>query len=214
MNFNYSEMQQMLVETASRLISDNYTLEAVRHQHTLPNGLKEENWQLFAELGWLALPLPENAGGLGGSFEDVVVLSTMLGRALAVEPYTSTVVIGADMLGAIGDAETRNQLLGQIASGDLRVALAHGEPNERYADSGPRQTRARASGNRVSLSGQKLLVIDAPSATHLIVSATTDDGEMGLYLVPAGIQGATLETYPLVDGAAAADVVLQDVTLD
>jgi len=64
-DFNYSEMQQMLVDSASKLIANTYTLEDVRHQKSIANGLNEKNWAQFAELGWLALPLPEEAGGLG-----------------------------------------------------------------------------------------------------------------------------------------------------
>ena len=214
MDFNYSDMQQMLVDSAAKLIADTYTLEDVRQQRSIANGLNEKNWNQFAELGWLALPIPEAAGGLGCSFEDVVVLSTMLGRALAVEPYVSTVVIGGHILGAVGDEERRNAMLGQIATGETRTALAHGEPGERYGDSASRATTAKAEGNGFRLDGRKMLSLDAPSATHLIVSATMDDGALGLFLVPRETAGITDESYPLVDGAVASDLFLEDVRID
>ncbi|MBA3054660.1 MAG: acyl-CoA dehydrogenase [Sphingomonadales bacterium] len=214
MDFNYSEMQQMLVDSATKLVADTYTLEDVRNQRTIASGLNEKNWAQFAELGWLALPLPEEAGGLGCSFEDAVVLSTMLGRALAVEPYVSTVVIGGHLLAAIADEDARNALLGGIASGEVLVALAHGEPGERYGDGGTRKTMAKASGNGFALTGNKMLVFDGPSATHFVVSATLDDGSLGLFAVPAGTAGMTSENYPLVDGAAGADLMLDGVQVD
>ncbi|HUD92707.1 acyl-CoA dehydrogenase family protein [Sphingobium sp.] len=214
MDFNYSEMQQMLLDSAAKLIADNYGLENIRRQRTIAGGLNQRNWTQFAELGWLALPIAEEAGGLGGGLEDVVVLSTMLGRGLAVEPYVSSVVIGGHMLAALPDGEVRSALLGGIAVGDTRIALAHGEPGERYGDAGVRETKAINSGNGYSLSGKKMLVFDAPSATHLIVSATLEDDSLGLFLVPKDAAGIDEESYALIDGAAASDLFLEQVKVD
>lgn len=208
MDFNFSETQQMLLDSARRLISDAYKLEDIRRQHSFSNGLNENNWQQFAELGWLALPIAEEAGGLGCGLEDVVVLSTMLGRALAVEPFVSTVVLGGQLVSGIVDADTRIALLSQIASGEARIALAHCEPGERFGDGGSRATKALVSGNGFTLHGNKQLVLDAPSATHLVVSACLEDGEFGLFLVERAGAPITTETYSLIDGSAAADLFL------
>src|SRR5690606_6411248 len=135
-------------------------LEDVRAQKHIANGLDEKNWAQFAEMGWLALLVPEEAGGLGCPFEDAVVLNTMLGKGLAVEPYVSTAVIGGDLIGAMPDGESRTGLLGGIASGEVRIALAHGEPGERYGDAGGRTTSAKAQGNGFVLTGKKMLVLD------------------------------------------------------
>ncbi|WP_323809602.1 acyl-CoA dehydrogenase family protein [Sphingobium baderi] len=214
MDFNYSDMQQMLLDSAGKLIADTYTLEDIRHQRTIANGLNEKNWAQFAELGWLALPIPEDAGGLGCGLEDVVVLSTALGRGLTVEPYVSTVVVGGHIVGALADEDARNALLGQVATGEARIALAHGEPGERFGDGGARSTQAVPSGNGFALTGRKMLVLDAPSATHIIVSATLDDGSMGLFLAPRDASGISDESYALVDGAAASDLFLDGVQVD
>ncbi|CAN5208096.1 acyl-CoA dehydrogenase [soil metagenome] len=214
MDFNYSEMQQMLLDSAGKLIADTYTLDDIRHQRTFANGLNDKNWAQFAELGWLALPIPEEAGGLGCGLEDVVVLSTMLGRGLAVEPYVSSVVVGGHILGAIADEDARNVILGQIATGEARIALAHGEPGERFADSGARTTTAVAAGNGFTLTGKKMLALDGPSATHLIVSATLEDGSLGLFLSARDAEGISDENYALVDGAAASDLFLAGVHVD
>jgi alkylation response protein AidB-like acyl-CoA dehydrogenase len=214
MDFNYSEMQQMLLDSAGKLIADNYGLEDIRHQRTIAGGLNAKNWGQFAELGWLALPIPEEAGGLGGGLEDLVVLSTMLGRGLAVEPFVSSVVIGAQILAALPDEDTRNALLGGIATGETRVVLAHGEPGERFGDASARNTTAVTSGNGFVLSGKKILVLDAPSATHIIVSAALEDGSFGLFLVRQETAGISAESYALVDGAAASDLFLDQVQVD
>lgn len=214
MDFNFSETQQMLLDSAARLIADAYTLEDIRKQRSFANGLNAQNWAQFAELGWLALPIAEEAGGLGCGLEDVVVLSTMLGRGLAVEPYVSTAVLGAQLVGGMADAEARNALLAQIVSGEARIALAHGEPGERYGDGGPRATKAVASGNRFTLHGNKQLVFDAPSATHLVVSAGLENGDLGLFLLECAAGEIADETYPLIDGSAAADLFLDGSTAE
>src|SRR5690606_35311919 len=90
----------------------------------------------------------------------------------------------------------------------------HGEPGERYGDGGARKTTAKASGNGFALTGNKLLVVDGPSATHFVVSAALDDGSFGLFAVAAGTAGMTSEIYPLVDGAAGADLMLDGVQVD
>lgn len=205
MDFNLSDMQQMLADSAGKFVADTYTLDHLRARRGMADGFDAGVWAQFAELGWLALPIPETAGGLGGSMADVAVLMTMLGRGAAVDPYVSSAVIGGHLISAAGSLAARDELLGAIASGEARVALAHGEADERYGDSPARTTRVTKLGNGLTLSGEKMLALDAPSATHLIVSATDDDGEMVLYLVAADAKGVTAEAYPLIDGAAAAD---------
>lgn len=213
MDFDLSEMQRMLADSATKLIADTYTLHDLRGQRSIPDGLNRKNWSQFAELGWLALPLPNEVGGLDCSFGDVVVLSTMLGRALAVEPYVSTVVLGGCILGAVTDANRRKLMLSGIAAGELRIALAHEEQGERYGDRRARMTSARVVEGGFVLGGSKMFVVDGPSATHLIVSAQLDHG-LGLFLVSADADGLTREIYTLVDGAAAADLVLRDVRVE
>lgn len=207
MEFAKSEIQTMLLDSAERLLSDTSGVEYWRAQRHNPLGFEEERWARFAELGWLALPLPEAAGGLDGTLEDIALLNIALGKALATEPYVSTAVLGAHVLCNAADRDQGEALLGQIATGELRVALAHQEP-------GGQATVARRADSGFTLSGAKQLVLDAGSATKLIVSAGIE-GEEGtaLFLVDADAAGVALDVYPLIDGTRAADVGFSDVTL-
>ena len=63
-----------------------------------PLGYSREIWKQFAELGWLALPIAESHGGLGGSAIETSILMEAFGRGLVSEPYLSTVVIGATLI--------------------------------------------------------------------------------------------------------------------
>ncbi|WP_295563440.1 acyl-CoA dehydrogenase family protein [uncultured Sphingomonas sp.] len=209
MDFNLSDMQRMLLDSAERLVGNRYTLEhrrALRDQH---DGFDADAWASFAELGWLALAVPEEKGGLGGSIEDVAVLMTAVGSRLVVDPLVSNAVIAPAILSHAPEGD----LLGDIASGQRRVALAHDEPGERYGR-GPRITRLVRHGNGFTLTGQKMLVLDAVSADMLIVSASVD-GEDGtaLVLVDAKARAIVSEPYPLIDGAQAADIRFEGVSV-
>jgi alkylation response protein AidB-like acyl-CoA dehydrogenase len=210
MDFNLSEMQRMLLDSAERFVEDHYSLHHRREMREVPDGLDRVAWASFAGLGWLALAIPEAQGGLGGSLEDVAVLMTAFGRKLVTEPFVSTAVLAVHILAAA----SQEDLLAAIAGGEALVALAHDEVNERYAYGPPRQTKLAASGNGYTLSGQKMLVMDAPSATHLIVTASLE-GEAGtaLVLVDAGAEGVTSSPYLLVDGARAADIKFESVSI-
>nr|HZU65388.1 acyl-CoA dehydrogenase family protein [Novosphingobium sp.]HZV08633.1 acyl-CoA dehydrogenase family protein [Novosphingobium sp.] len=211
MDFAQSDIQTMLLDSAQRLLAATAGVEYWRAQRHQPLGFDEARWAQFAELGWLALPVPEAAGGLGGSLEDVALLNVALGEALATEPYVSTAVLADHLLKQAADRAQGRYLLGEIATGALRVALAHQEVAHQEADGG---TLARRDGTGFVLQGAKLLALDAPAAGLLIVSAPiAGEAGLALFLVPADAVGLALEAYPLIDGTRAADLRLEGVAL-
>lgn len=214
MDFAKSEIQTMLLDSAERLLSDTSGVEYWRAQRRSPLGFDEARWAQFAELGWLALPLPEASGGLDGSLEDIALLNIALGKALATEPYVSTAVLAGHVLANAADQEQGGALLERIATGELRVALAHQEPGGDPLAASAGSTVARRSDGGYALSGSKILALDGGIAQKLIVSARTD-GEEGtsLFLVDADAPGVSVDAYPLIDGTGAADVSFADVTL-
>jgi alkylation response protein AidB-like acyl-CoA dehydrogenase len=214
MDFAKSDIQLMLLDSAERLLGEKAGVEYWREQRHGLLGFDVERWAQFAELGWFALPLPEEAGGLAGSIEDIALLNIELGRALATEPYVSTAVLGAHLIARGAAEDQAADLLGRIAAGSLRLALAHREPAHDALALTSVATCARRQGDGFVLSGTKTLALDAPSADMLIVSAAMD-GEDGtaLFLVDAESPGVTLDTYPMVDGTRAADILFTDVAL-
>jgi len=214
MDFAKSDIQTMLLDSAERLLSDMSGVEYWREQRHRPFGFDEGRWAQFAELGWLALPVPEEAGGLGGTIEDVALLNIVLGKALATEPYASSVVLAAHIMGQAEDRAAADEALGGIADGSLRIALAHQEDGADPLALEVGATHARAAGDGFILDGAKLLALDAPGAARLIVSARIEGEEgLGLFLVPVEAEGVALEAYPLVDGTRAADIRLKHVRL-
>lgn len=214
MDFAKSDIQTMLLDSAERLLSETSGVEYWREQRESLNGFAEDRWAQFAELGWLALPVPEAAGGLDGSIEDVALLNIALGKALAKEPYVSTVVLGSHILKQAADEGRAMEYLGEIAAGSLRVALAHQENGAHPLSIEVAGTIARPSGDGYVLNGEKIMALDAPSARQLIVSARIEGEEgVALFLVPTDQAGIISETYSLIDGTRASDIRFADVAL-
>lgn len=213
MEFERSEIQRMLLDSAERFLAESAGVEYWREQRHSDEGFDRARWAGFADLGWLALPAPEASGGLGGGLEDIALLNIELGRALATEPYVSTAVLAIDVLTA-GDAEVAGPLLSAIAEGGLLVALAHAEPGRDPVAPDAVDTVAIRTGSGFLLNGRKMLALDAPSADKLIISAELEGEEgVALFLVDTDVEGLHLDSYPLIDGARAADVSLHDVAL-
>ncbi len=180
-------------------------------------GWSRDTWRAFAEMGWLALPLPEAHGGLGGSTVDTAILMERFGRHLVVEPYVATIVLGAETVARAGSDRQKAELLPAVAEGRLLLALAHGEPTSRF-DLARVAATATRDGAGWRLSGHKAVVHHAQCADWLVVSARTagagtDRDGITLFLVPANADGVTLRPYPTVDGLRAAEVLLENVAV-
>ena len=210
MDFSLSEEQQMLCEGAERYLAAHYSFEQRRALLSSVAGCSEGHWSMFAELGWLALAVPEDAGGLGGSFIDVALIMEAMGRRLVVEPYATTAVLGARVIDRSGNVAIRSELLPAIAQGECKVALAHGEIASRYQSSGL-GTLARTLEGDYVVDGVKAIVLDGPAADWLIVSAQLEGEGLALFLINKDTAGVTLRGYPLIDGTRAADVELAAV---
>lgn len=202
MQFEPSQDQALLRDAAERF--------AREHLASPQTG----QWRRFAELGWLALPLAEDAGGLGGTTADVAVLMEALGGGLVREPYLATVLLAGRLLDAAGTSDLRAQLLPRVVNGEMRLGFAHHEPQMRFALSGVQST-ASPSDSKWLLSGRKALVLDGGDADRLVVSARIDGrGPLALFLVEPGMEGVKVRPYRTLDGGWAADFEFDRVALD
>ncbi|MBK7249765.1 MAG: acyl-CoA dehydrogenase family protein [Gammaproteobacteria bacterium] len=211
MDFDLTEEQQMLRDGARRFFREHYRFEDRRALLASEAGFSRDHWAKYAELGWLALGQPEETGGWPGSFVETAILMEEFGRALALEPYVSTVVLCAHVLGRCAAARAAREVLQALAAGDARLALAHHEPGGRY-DAERLNVVATRRGDAFQLRGCKSCVPDAPAANRLIVSARLEGEEdIVLLLVDAGVPGLRMNAYSLVDGTRAADLVFDGV---
>ena len=211
MDFNYTEEQLALQDTLRRFIARDYAFEHRRALAKSADGFSRSAWKTFADFGVLALPFPEDSGGLNGNAVDTMLVMEMLGRGLALEPYVATVVLCGGLLRDAAGPAQKAALLPAIAGGELMLALAHSEPGARYGLDRV-ATTAAAVGSGWTLDGAKAVVLGAPSADKLIVSAMDARG-ISLFLVDAGAPGVTLRSYPTQDGARAADISFAKVAV-
>lgn len=210
MNFELSDEQRLLQDSVGKLLADTYSFEQRRRYLAAPQGRDPAVWQLFAETGLAALPFSEADGGIGGGAEETLVVMEALGRALSVEPFLPTVVIGGALLNHLATAEQRAALIPGIIEGETILAFAHEEPGARYVDT--LATNAAATRDGYRLNGAKARVLFAGSAQLFLVSAGFA-GEAAVFVVPATAPGITPRAYATQDGMRAADVTLIDVTV-
>ena len=91
MNFDFSEEQVMLRDSVARFIQDDYSFDTRRKIAASETGMSQDNWQTFAELGWLSIPFAEEHGGFGGDAKDVSLIMEELGKGLVVEPFQTNI---------------------------------------------------------------------------------------------------------------------------
>ncbi len=216
MNFDYTDEQNMLRDSIAKWAAGQYDFDKRRE------ALKNEdawrtNWATFAELGLLAAPLPEEFGGLGGGAIDISVVTEEFGKALVVEPYVPTVVLGGGALNYGGNAAQKEEHLNAIAAGERVIAFAQAEPKSRWTLHDV-STSAKKDGAGWVLNGHKAVVLGAPQADHLLVSARTGGGQrdakgISLFLGPKDATGISTRDYPTMDGSRAAEVYFENVSV-
>ena len=116
----------------------------------------------MAELGWLAVSLPEEYGGIGGGATETVIMEGF-GRGLVLEPFFGTVVLGANLILQAGNEAQKEDLLPKLAEGGLKLAFAYAERQARF-DLHDVETKAEKSGDGYTINGAKGVVFGAASA--------------------------------------------------
>ena len=215
MDFNLTTEQELLRDGLARFLSTRYDLEKSRAAAKTGTGWQPEIWRGFAdELGILGASLPEDVGGIGGGPVEVMVIAEALGHALVVEPYIDTVVVAGGLLRRAG-GRAATAVLEKIVAGAAIVALAAAEPTsgDHWQDV---STTAVRDGDDSVVTGSKIVAMNAPLATHLLVTARTVDSEgISLLLVDLDRAGPGLDIhgYRTVDDRRAADLVMDGLRL-
>jgi hypothetical protein len=212
MDLTPSDEQRLLRESADRFVSETYTADQRKKIASEPLGFSADLWKQFAELGWLALPIAEAHGGLGGGAVEIGILMEAFGRGLVSEPYLSTVVIGASLIAACGTEAQKQALLPKVADGSLYLAFAHSERQARFDLADVRATATKTP-DGWRLDGRKTAVLDGNAAGQIIVSARVSDGKLCMFLVPRGTRGLALRDFPRLGGGRACNLELNGVQL-
>jgi alkylation response protein AidB-like acyl-CoA dehydrogenase len=215
MNLDFTDEQALLRDSVERFVRSHYGLEQRRALADSPLGHSADHWRSMADLGWLALPFSVEDGGLGGTAVDTMIVMEQFGRGLVLEPFFASIVAGGAALRRGGSRALRDEILPGVMDGSAQLAFAHAEPNSRF-DLEYVAATARAEGDAFVLNGAKAFVLNAATASHLVVSARTsreaaDPHGISVFLVDANSPGIELQSYPTVDGLRASEVTLRDV---
>ena len=208
MDLELTDEQRELKSTVARLLRAEYDAAAREEILRSEKGWSEEKWASFAEMGLLGLPFSEDYDGADMGFAEVAVVMEEFGRALVLEPYLSTVVLGAGFVDAAGTPDQKQSILPAVIAGEKLLAFAGYEPTGRY-DLGAPATTASESADGYTLTGEKSAVLGAPDAHTFVVSAAVDGG-VGLFLVEADAQGVAVDARVQADGLRTGSVTLSD----
>jgi pimeloyl-CoA dehydrogenase small subunit len=217
MNFSFTSEQDMLRDTVARLIREQYDFETRRKVARSEAGWRPEMWAQFAELGLLGAPFSEEEGGFGGGPIEAMIVSEEFGKGLVIEPYLQTVIIGGNFLRHGGTPAQKEEHIAGLIGGETIFAFAAHEPKSRF-DLSDVSTTAKQDGAAYTLNGQKSVVLGAPFATHLLVTARTsgaqrDPSGVTVFIVPKSAKGVTTRDYPTVDGLRASEVYFENVSV-
>ncbi len=207
MDFAFTEEQLELREMARAFLAEHSGGEQIRAAMELPGGCDEKVWeQLAQELGWTAVAIPEEFGGLGLGYVELVALAEVMGEALLCSPFFSSVCLAANAILEAGSAAQKEALLPGIAEGTTRAALAVTERNGRVGPDGIEaiaRPDGEADGDGFVLSGAKHFVVDGHTADLIVVAARSDGSEgaqgVSLFAIPADTPGLSREALPTMD---------------
>ncbi len=199
-----TEEQVMLKESAAGLLADKAGIAQLRALRDADDelGFSREVWREIAGMGWPGIAIPEAYDGLGYGYTGLGLVLEQAGRHLSPTPLQSSVLVGATAVHALGNEAQKRALLPALAAGDLLVSLALQEG----AQHAPEQTAMAAApaGDGYTLTGHKVLVLDALAADRFVVIARTagsagDTEGLTAFLVPADAAGLTVERRSMVD---------------
>ena len=195
MDLGLTEEQELLRNSARDFLEKEAPESYVRQMEEDERGYSPEVWRKMADLGWQGLMIPEDYGGAGFGFLDLIVLLEEFGRALVPGPFISTMVAATAIMEG-GSDQQKQDILPRVASGDLIMTLAFTEPSARFDPEGV-ELRAEKQGEEYVLNGTKLFVPDAHVADQLVVAARTGQG-ISLFLVDRTASGVSTEVLKTI----------------
>ena len=217
MDFTFNEEQTLIQDQVDQFVLKEYDWETRQSLSNSDLGFGQENWQKFAELGWLGISVSEDSGGFGGSAIESMLIMEAFGKGLVVEPFLETMIMSGGLIDAHGSDQQKASILEPAISGEMQLALAYAEPQSRFNLSDV-VTEAKPEGDNFVLNGYKSVVMNGPSANKILVSARTsgsqlEENGLTLFIVDADSDGLNKTNYKTVDGRRASDISLENVTV-
>ncbi|HLJ00027.1 MAG TPA: acyl-CoA dehydrogenase family protein [Bradyrhizobium sp.] len=198
MNFDFSDEQKQLRESARKFLAEKCPPKAVRAVIDGKAPYDRPLWKGLAEMGFLGVAIPESYGGAGAGHLELCVIAEEMGRALAPVPFSSTVYLAVEALLLAGSEAQKQKWLALVASGEAIGTLAL------FEDSGNPSPRAiKLTASEGVLNGAKRPVPDGAIADFTIVAARTGssgrDTDISLFLVDMKAEGVAARVLDNID---------------
>ncbi len=202
-----NEEQQLLKDTIASFLDEHAPVDALRKLRDTPNSpaWEPELWQQLCELGLPAVALPEDLGGLGFGWLGLGTVLEEIGRRLSPLPVLSSVAFATGVVRHCASHAQQNEWLPGLVDGSQVFTVAFQEGNH-FA---PTAHTTTLSGGLIT--GTKCMVMDASSASALLVSAKTESGDAAVALVAKDAPGLSIDEESLMDGRKYARVTLSAV---
>ena len=232
MDFSFSHEQTQIGDSLRRYLAKSYALPDRMRATEARRGFDDEHWNAFADMGILALNVPEAHGGLAsddGNPIDTLVVMREMGRGLCVEPVWMSGIVCANLIALSGNGALQAALLPSLADGTAVFALAALEHGGRY-DFDHVATRAVRGADGYALSGKKSVVLHGGQADTLLVTARVSTAESGaarsaadpvastadniaIFVVDRNAPGVHVLDYQTVDELRGAEITFNGVTV-
>jgi alkylation response protein AidB-like acyl-CoA dehydrogenase len=214
MDFDFSDDQEQLRDAVKRWVDKAYTFD-FRKGVTKAGGYSADAYAQLAELGLCGLTVPEVYGGMAMGPVEAMVVMEELGKGIVLEPLAQSLMVSQAL--SFAPEALQAQWMPHVATGDALVVMATNERKARY-HLDICEAVAHAKGDQWQVSGRKTLVTAGAHASAFVVSAKVN-GRIALFVVPKDQASVTVGAYVTQDGAASADVQLDNaqaqlVTLD
>ncbi|MBM6442538.1 MULTISPECIES: acyl-CoA dehydrogenase family protein [Pseudomonas] len=218
MSLRYSDEQRLLADSARDFLAARSPVSAQRRlrDEAVQAGFDAQLWRDAVELGWSAIPFPEDFGGLDFGCKGLGPIFESMGRNLSATPLLSSVVLGGSLLHLAGNSTQQTQWLQAVIGGDRRLALAVDERSRHEPSHIALEAKVEGQGYR--LHGDKYWVVDGLGVDAYVVAARTsgqpgDTRGISLFLVPANTPGLTVSALSLIDSRNCARLQLEGVQL-
>jgi alkylation response protein AidB-like acyl-CoA dehydrogenase len=206
MDFAFTEEQETISKLARELFERRATPERLTELEAGEIRYDATLWKELAAVELLGTALPEAFGGNGGGFVELGVLLAEVGWSVAPVPAYATLVLGGDPIARHGTPEQQQRFLPGIVAGARILSAGLQEPAR--SDTTRPGTTARRDGPNWRLDGAKELVPAAQLADTLLIPATTDDGDVALFLLATEARDVEVRPAETTNGEPHADVFL------
>lgn len=211
MDFTFTEEQETISKLARDLLERRATPERLTELEAGDTRFDDALWKELAAVDLLGTALPESVGGNGGGFVELGVLLAEVGWAVAPVPAYATLALGADPIARYGNPEQQQRFLPGVVTGSRILTAGLAEPGR--SDATIPATTARRNGGYWRLDGAKELVPAAQFADTVLIPASMDEGEAGLFLVAADAHGVDIRPAATTNREPHADVYLDGATV-